>query len=107
MTTSYRARRALTLPRLGRSPIDHLIRLILAVVVVVVAGGLFALAWLPTVGSAGRVVQQVSDHLSAIGAVDDLAFPQFRERSTVYASDRSILATLYLVENRKVIRLKQ
>ncbi|HEV8683187.1 MAG TPA: PBP1A family penicillin-binding protein [Actinomycetota bacterium] len=107
MTSSYRARRALMLPRLGRSPIDHLIRLILAGVVVVVAGALFALAWLPTVGSAGRVVQQVSDHLSAIGAVDDLVFPQFPERSTIYAADGSILATLYFRENRKVIRLKQ
>lgn len=107
MTTSYRARRALTLPRLGRSPIDHLVRLILATLVVVVAGGLFALAWLPTVGSAGRVVQEVSDHLSAIGATDDLAFPQFPERSTVYAADGSILATLFFRENRKVIRLEQ
>jgi len=107
MTISYRARRALSVPRLGRSFIDQVIRVILAAVVVVVAGTLFALAWLPTVGSAGRVVQQVSDHISAIGAADDLAFPQSRERSTIYAADGSILATLYLVENRKVIRLKQ
>ena len=92
---------------LGRSPIDQIIRVFLAAGVVVVAGALFALAWLPTVGSAGRVVQQVSDHFSSIGAIDDLAFPQFRERSTIYAADGSILATLYLVENRKVVRLNQ
>jgi penicillin-binding protein 1A len=107
MTISHRARRALSVPRLGRSPIDHLIRVILAAVVIIVAGALFALAWLPTIGSAGRMVQQVSDRWGAIGAEDDLAFPQFRERSTIYAADGSILATLFLVENRKVVRLEQ
>lgn len=90
----------------GRAPVDHLIRLLLAVGAVVVSGALFALAWLPTVGSAGRVVQHVSDHFNAIGAEIDLVFPRFRERSTIYAADGSILATLYLVENRKVVRLQ-
>ena len=107
MSTSFRARRAVRPPTLKHSPIDQIIRVVLAAAVVAGAGGLFALAWLPTVGSAGRVVQRFSAHFNAIGTVDDLAFPQFRERSTIYASDGSILATLYLVENRKVVRLKQ
>jgi penicillin-binding protein 1A len=53
------------------------------------------------------MVQQVSDRWGAIGAKIDLAFPQPRERSTIYAADGSILATLFLVENRKIVRLEQ
>jgi penicillin-binding protein 1A len=66
---------------------------------------LFALALLPPVAAAGRAVQEFADEFNEIGADVDLAFPRIPERSTIYARDGSVLATLYLDENRKVVRL--
>src|ERR671918_591636 len=45
--------------------------------------------------------------LRAVGLVIVLAFPRIPERSTIYARDGSVLATLYLDENRKIVRLNQ
>ncbi|HEV3475342.1 MAG TPA: transglycosylase domain-containing protein, partial [Actinomycetota bacterium] len=70
-------------------------------------GLLFALALLPAAGAAGRAVQEVAEEFDEIGSDVDLAFPRIPERSTIYASDGSVLATLYLDENRKIVRLNQ
>jgi len=68
---------------------------------------LFALALLAPVGAAGRAVQEFADEFNEIAADVDLAFPRVPERSTIYASDGTVLATLYLDENRKIVRLDQ
>jgi membrane peptidoglycan carboxypeptidase len=65
----------------------------------------FALALLPPTAAAGRAVQAFADEFSQIGADVDLAFPRIPERSTIYARDGSVLATLYLDENREIVRL--
>jgi penicillin-binding protein 1A len=66
---------------------------------------LFALALLPPAAAAGRAVQEFADEFNEIGADVDLAFPRIPERSTIYARDGSVLATLYLDENRDIVRL--
>jgi penicillin-binding protein 1A len=66
---------------------------------------LFALALLPPVAAAGRAVQEFADEFNEIGADVDLAFPRIPERSTIYARDGTVLATLFLDENRKIVRL--
>jgi penicillin-binding protein 1A len=75
--------------------------------VVAVASVLFALALLPSLGVAGRAVQRFNDEFVSIGSEADLAYPRFPVRSTVYAADGSILATLFGDENRKIVRLGQ
>jgi penicillin-binding protein 1A len=66
---------------------------------------LFALALLPPTAAAGRAMQEFADEFSEIGADVDLAFPRIPERSTIFAKDGSVLATLYLDENREIVRL--
>lgn len=80
---------------------DRALRIVLLVVVVAVAAGLFALALLPTFGTAGRGVQRFADRLNAIGTDIEIRLPKVPERSTIYAADGSVLATLFLEENRK------
>jgi len=86
---------------------EVLVRPILLVVLLGVGAVLFALAVLAPVAAAGRAVQQFADEFNEIGADVDLAFPRIPERSTIYARDGSVLATLYLDENRKIVRLDQ
>jgi membrane peptidoglycan carboxypeptidase len=62
---------------------------------------------LPPVAAAGRAIGEFSDKFEEIGADVDLAFPRIPERSTIFAANGSVLATLYLDENRKIIRLGQ
>ncbi|HKX25014.1 MAG TPA: transglycosylase domain-containing protein, partial [Actinomycetota bacterium] len=66
---------------------------------------LFALALLAPTAAAGRAMQEFADEFSEIGADVDLAFPRIPERSTIFAKDGSVLATLYLDENREIVRL--
>jgi penicillin-binding protein 1A len=87
--------------------LDQLARLVLLVVVVALGAALFALALLAPVGAAGRAMQRFADRFNRIGADVDLRFPRLPERSTIYAADGSQLATLYLDENRDVVRLRQ
>lgn len=103
--TTRRASSAVPDGRVRTLP-DQALRLVLLAVVVAVGSGLFALALLPTVGAAGRGVQHFNDELSSIGANVDIGFPQFPERSTIYAADGTTLATLFLDENRKIVRLR-
>ena len=104
-TTVRRAPRAFTAGRVRGLP-DQALRVILLVVVVTVGSGLFALSLLPTVGAAGRGVQRFNDELSSIGTNVDIGFPQFPERSTIFAADGTVLATLFLDENRKIVKLR-
>jgi membrane peptidoglycan carboxypeptidase len=83
------------------------IRLVLFVLVISLGAGTFALALLPPVAAAGRAIGEFSSEFEKIGNDVDLAFPRIPERSTIVAADGSILSTLYLDENRKIIRLNQ
>jgi penicillin-binding protein 1A len=74
--------------------------------VVVGAGAvLFAAALLPPFAAGGRAVEEFANEFEQIGADVDLTFPTIPERSTIYAADGSVLATLYLDENREYVRL--
>lgn len=75
--------------------------------VLAVASVLFALALLPSLGVAGRAVQRFNDKFVSIDTESELAYPRFPVRSTVYAADGSVLATLFGDENRKIVRLGQ
>ena len=86
---------------------DSLMRAVLFVLVLALGSLLFALALLPAAGAAGRAVGELADDFEEIGQDVDLAFPRIPERSTIYAADGSELATLYLDENRKIVRLEQ
>jgi membrane peptidoglycan carboxypeptidase len=84
---------------------ERAFRVILLGLVMAFGALLFALALLPPLGAAGRAVQEFEREFSQIGADVDLQFPRPPERSTIYAADGSVLATLYLDENRKIVRL--
>ncbi|HEX6209013.1 MAG TPA: transglycosylase domain-containing protein, partial [Actinomycetota bacterium] len=109
MATTHRAVtrrvRAADLERVRGLP-DQALRVILLVFVVAIAAGLFALALLPGVGAAGRGVQRFNDELSTIGTDIEIRYPRFPERSTIFAADGTVLATLFLDENRKIVTLR-
>jgi membrane peptidoglycan carboxypeptidase len=84
---------------------EALLRAFLLIVVMGFGAVLFALALLAPAAAAGRAVQAFAHEFSKIGADVDLAFPRIPERSTIYAKDGSVLATLYLDENREIVRL--
>jgi penicillin-binding protein 1A len=73
-------------------------------VVVAAASALVALALLPTVAGLGNAFEEFDSRFLAERHAD-ISFPRFPERSSIYASDGSLLATIYLVENRKYVRL--
>ncbi len=75
-------------------------------VVIMVAGGLMALALTPAARAAGNAAVRFTDQFTNL-APGDLLFPRFPERSTILARDGTVLATLYLDENRKVVRLDE
>ena len=87
--------------------VDGGLRGILFVVVIVMGALMFALALLPPLAAGGRAVERFADEFDAIGADIDLTFPRLPERSTIYAADGSVLATLYFKENRSIVRLRQ
>jgi len=86
---------------------DALLKAFLLLVVMALGAALFALALLPPAAAAGRAVQAFAAEFNRIGADVDLAFPRIPERSTIYARDGSVLATLYLDENRDIVRLER
>jgi penicillin-binding protein 1A len=90
--------------RFPHLPAEPLVPLLLAAVVAL-AGGLVALALLPLFGTLGAGASALNDRLHAAGAGISLRIPHFPERSTIYARDGSVLATLYLDENRDIVRL--
>jgi membrane peptidoglycan carboxypeptidase len=66
---------------------------------------LVALVLLPLFGAAGMGVNAFRDRLEEAG-VGKVRIPRFPERSVIYAADGSVLATVYLDENRRLVRLK-
>lgn len=74
--------------------------------VIAIAAGLLALLLLPFFGAMGAGVDALNRRLVAEGATFT-RIPHFPERSTIYASDgHTVLATIYLDENRKLVRLR-
>jgi membrane peptidoglycan carboxypeptidase len=90
-----------------QTPSEAVLRAFLLIVVMGVGAVLFALALLAPAAATGRAVQEFAEEFSKIGADVDLAFPRIPERSTIYAKDGSVLATLYLNENREIVRLER
>ncbi|MGH2653467.1 MAG: transglycosylase domain-containing protein [Actinomycetota bacterium] len=90
-----------------RSPGRAVLKALLLVLSLGVGAVIFALALLPPVAAAGQAVLRIADEFNQVAEDVDLAFPRIPERSTIYASDGTVLATLYLDENRKIVRLDQ
>ena len=65
---------------------------------------LVALVLLPLFAGAGLGVNAFRDRLADAG-VGSVQIPRFPERSVIYASDGSILATVFLDENRRIVKL--
>jgi penicillin-binding protein 1A len=70
-----------------------------------VCAGIVALVLLPLFGVLGLGANALDDRLDRAGA-SFTRIPHFPERSTVYAKDGSVLATIYLDENRDIVRLR-
>ncbi|HEX6230991.1 MAG TPA: transglycosylase domain-containing protein [Actinomycetota bacterium] len=87
-------------PRVIAPAIPILLALVIALGAVVVA-----LVLLPLFGAAGLSVNAFRDRLDEAG-VGRVRIPRFPERSVIYASDGSVLATVFLDENRRLVRLK-
>jgi len=66
---------------------------------------LFALVLLPLFAGAGMGVNAFRERLGEAG-VGRVNIPRFPERSVIYAADGSILATVFLDENRRIVRLE-
>ncbi len=79
----------------------------LFVLVIAMTAGLVALLLLPTVAGIGFGVNQIRARLQAEGAgCAGACIPHFPQRSTIFARNGTVLATVYLDENRKIVRLK-
>jgi len=76
------------------------------VLVVVMAGfaAAVALTLLPIFGAAGAGVNAFRDRLDAAG-VGRARIPALPQSSTIYASDGSVLAEIFLDENRRYVRI--
>jgi penicillin-binding protein 1A len=77
---------------------------ILMGVAVAVMAGLVALVLLPLFGAAGAGANALRERLDEAG-VGSLRIPTFPQRSTIYAADGSVLAEIYLDENRRIVHL--
>ncbi len=77
---------------------------ILLVLVIVGFATLIALVLLPLVGAAGVGVNAFRDRLDQAG-VGSVRIPLPPQSSTIYASDGSVLAEIFLDENRRLVRL--
>ncbi len=78
---------------------------VLVAVIVALAAALVAVVLLPLFGTVGLGVNALSDRIDAEGRGVSIRIPTFPQRSTIYAKDGSVLATLYLDENRDIVHL--
>ncbi|HZD17918.1 MAG TPA: penicillin-binding protein, partial [Actinomycetota bacterium] len=78
---------------------------ILLALVITFGAVIVALLLVPLFGAAGLSVNAFRDRLDEAG-VGKVRIPRFPERSVIYASDGSVLATVFLDENRRLVRLK-
>ena len=69
------------------------------------ASGLVAVGLYPAVAGAGRAVSRFDDQLLGSGVPTKIKLPALPERSTIYAADGSVLATLFLDQNRVYVPL--
>lgn len=69
-----------------------------------VCSALVALLLLPLFGAVGVGANALEKRLTAAGA-NFTRIPHFPQRSTIYAKDGSVLATLFLNENRTIVHL--
>jgi penicillin-binding protein 1A len=81
-----------------------LIALLLASVIAI-AAALVTLVLLPVFGTLGAGANALNERIHAAGRGISIRIPHFPERSTIFAKDGSVLATLYLDENRNIVRL--
>ena len=92
-------------PRFRLSP--PTLRFVLVLVAIAGMGGAFALTFLPAAKGLGVMAQRFEQKVGCQGK-EDIQFPRFPERSTIYASDgKTVLANIFLDENRKIVRLDQ
>ena len=82
-----------------------LLRLGLIVASIVAMGGAIALAFIPAAKGLGVASQKLENAVGCTGS-EDIQFPRFPERSTVYASNGAVLANIFLDENRTVVGMK-
>ena len=78
---------------------------VLLALVIALGAALVALVLLPLFGAAGMSVNAFRDRLDQAG-VGAVRIPRFPERSVIHAADGSVLATVFLDENRRLVRLK-
>jgi len=91
-----------------RAPLARIpLRIGLIALVVLVASALVAGALAPVVGASAALVGSAQDFLGAGPSEEELVFPRLPQRSTIYARDGTVLAKLYLDENRKIVRLRR
>jgi penicillin-binding protein 1A len=93
-------------PRLPRLPqlSPFAIRLVLIVVAIGGMAAAFALAIIPAAKSLGTAAQTF-DKVVGCKGTEDIEFPRFPERSTIYASNGTVLANIFLGENRSIVPL--
>jgi penicillin-binding protein 1A len=77
---------------------------VLLALTMLIGSALVAAVFLPLFGAAGAGVNAFRNRLDAAG-VGKVQIPRFPERSVIYAKDGSILATVYLNENRRIVKL--
>jgi penicillin-binding protein 1A len=67
---------------------------------------LVALVFAPLLGAAGVGVNAFRDRLDSAG-VGAIRIPTFPQRSTIYAADGTVLAEIFLDENRRIVKLER
>jgi penicillin-binding protein 1A len=78
---------------------------ILFAAVIAIGGALVALVLLPLFGTLGMSANALNHRIHEAGVGVSIRVPHFPERSTIYAKDGTVLATLYLDENRDIVHL--
>ena len=79
--------------------------LLMLALVIPLASFMVALGLLPAFGGAGNAVKGAAAFFEPINSAP-FEVPKFPQRSTIYAADGSVLATVFLDENRKLIELR-
>src|SRR5712691_6454428 len=93
-------------PKRARRVVSAWLRPFLIVIVMMVAAGLVAMGLFPLFASAGVAVK-VADSKFLSQADVPLDLPPLTQRSTIYAADGTVLATLYRDQNREVFPLSE
>ncbi|HEX6263224.1 MAG TPA: biosynthetic peptidoglycan transglycosylase, partial [Actinomycetota bacterium] len=94
-------------PRGDEHWLGRALGILLIPIVVLIASMLVAGALAPVVGASAMLVGTAHDLLGPEPSEEELAFPRLPQRSTIYAADGSVLAKLFLNENRKIVRLRR